>query len=168
MQMDSAQNGTFSDTYVHGYNKLYGELLFADSWGEAEVAQLLAFIEIPSIPENEVTNSDDFNMESLEMWLGREDALSAIAERLDVGAPIEPNQKQVLIAALMEGVDQRESLRYFSAAVTRLIDSGLADYPGPAREKLISIYNSGDRLFSGGGVSVAENIERQLKARNAW
>lgn len=168
LRMETTQDGAFSKTYVDGYNKLHSDILFVDNWGKEEAEQLLAFIEIPPIPESQVTSTNDFSMESLEMWLGREDALSVIAERLAASAPIEPTQKPVLVDALLEGVDQRESFRYFSASVARLIDSGLADNSGPYRDKLMTIHASGGQLFDGTGASVAENIERQLRARNAW
>ncbi len=162
------ENGPFSARYIRDYNLLRNELLFADMWGEHEAAELVAFIEVPQISEPEITDTSDFDINALEMWLGRGDALAVIAQRLAAGAPIEPAQRPALIDALMQGLEQRESYRYFSASVTRLIDSGLVDEPGPYRNKIMEIYDSGAMLFGGMGESDAANIERQLKARGAW
>ena len=102
------------------------------------------------------------------MWVTRDLALSVIAQRFEVDAPIEDEFTDELTNALLEGLNQKTSFRYFSDAAVRLIDSGMADHPGDIRDRLLEIYLNGQMYFGGRGEEVAENIERQMRARDAW
>lgn len=161
-------DGKFSLQYQRDHDFLLGDLLYADKWTSGDVEQILRFIDIPPIPESAVTDTDDFDLHALEMWLGRDDALTVVSERMAVGGPIEEDQKQILIDRLVEGLYEEQSFLYFGFSVARVIRAGLADTTGPIRDRVLYIYQHPREFFGDDGISVAANIKRQLENRNIF
>ncbi len=148
------------------YNYIRSDLLHAPNWSSREVDELLRFIDIPLIDDEQMVKDKDKQM--LELWLGRDNALSAIAERFNADAPIDEDQRQILIDQLIAGLYQSSSFRYFSSSVADVMRSGLADTPGPIRDRILYIYAYPEEFFGEYGRSVAANIKRQLKGRGTF
>ena len=162
------EDSKYSLEYQLDYKYLVNDLLYAKRWTSEEVEELLQFIRIPPILDSEIVGGDDFSVEALELWLKRDHAITVIAERFRAGAPIDPDQRQILFDELMTGVYQEESFRYFSSSVAKTMYSGLVDSPGPNRDYILYIYQHPREFFGELGESVAENIKRQLKAKGVF
>lgn len=162
------ETGVLSAEFVGSSNFLQSELLHANNWSKEEVDKLLGFLEIPDIRDDQLVGGDSFSQELLEVWLLRDTALNTISERIRVDAPIGEDQRDKLIDALIGDLYQTKSSRAFQFAPTKVIDSGLASTPGPIRDRVLYIYENPREFFGTDGLSVAENIKRQLKHRGVF
>ncbi len=166
--LDVQEESGLSVEYRANYNFIMSDLLYAPVWSSSEVDELLRFIEIPSIRDDQVRTGENFDVELLELRLGQRDALSAIAERLNADAPIDEDQRQILIDQLTAGLYQTDSYDGFMFAAADVMRSGLADTPGPIRDRILYIYAYPEEFFGEYGRSVAANIKRQLKIRRTF
>lgn len=158
----------FSVQFQTDSNYIQSDLLHAPNWSSHEVGELLRFIEIPFIRDDQAREGENFDAGLTELRLNQLTALSAIAERFNADAPIDEDQRQILIDQLMAGLYQTESFDSFNFAAAHVMRSGLADTPGPIRDRLMDIYTHPRTYFDRYGPSVAANIKRQLKARGTF
>lgn len=163
------QDSELSVEFQRDNNRIAYELMLADNWTKKEVDELIAFMTIPEIEDDQVGGDPEkFDIGLLELWLRRSVSLSTISERFRVGAPIDEDQRQRLIDELIAGLYQTSSFRLYSESAAKVAQSGLADTPGPIRDRLLYIYNNPQEDFGDLGLSVAENIKRQLKGRGVF
>ncbi len=163
------QDSDLPAEYQHTHNYIMVDILHAKQWSEHEVTKLLQFIDIPPIPDDSVSGSGAMYDETLAlMSIRRSNAISAIASRFNSGAPIDEDQRDILIDRLTEGMYQNSSHRYFNSSVAWAIQSGLADTPGPIRDRLFLIYEHPTDFFGPHGEMAAANIKRQLTARGTF
>ncbi len=168
LTLEVREESDLSVQYQTDSNYIMSDLLHAPNWSSREVGELLRFIDIPPIRDDQVRTGENFDVGLLELVLGHYDALSAIAERFNADAPIDEDQRQILIDQLMAGLYQTESFDSFNFAAVHVMRSGLADTPGPIRDRLMDIYIHPRTYFDRYGPSVAANIKRQLKARGTF
>jgi hypothetical protein len=166
--MPLQEDGKFSIDWQKSTNFINSDILFAPNWNADTTSQLLTYISIPPIHDDEVTNTDQFDINLLEIWLLRDAALSAIAERFNANAPIEEIQKQILADLLSDGMYQDTSPRHFNTSVANIMRAGLADRPGQIRDQIFNIYEHPSEFFGPHGEMAAANIKRQLTARGTF
>ena len=163
------EDSELSVDFQRDNNRIAYELMLADNWTKKEVDELVAFMSIPEIEDDQVGGDPEkFDVGLLEIWLRRSTSLRVISERFRVGAPVDADQRQRLIDELVAGLYQTSSFRLYSASAANVARSGLADMAGPIRDRLMHIYNNPREDFGDLGLSVAENIERQLKGRSVF
>ena len=166
--LEVRENRALTVQYQIDSNYINGDLLYAANWSSQEVDELLNFIDIVEISEESVKNTEQYDPVLAEMWLKRNDALSAISARFRVEAPIDEDQRQILIDRLTAGLYQNKSFKLMGSAVANVARSGLADEPGPIRDRLLYIYQHPKEFFGKYGLSLAENVKRQLKSRGTF
>lgn len=163
------EDSEFSVQCQKSFHYIEGDLLYAKNWSETEVQGLLKFIEIPPIPDEAITTGDQFSIELLEISMLRDSATFTIAQRFGSGAPIDEEYRDILIDKLTEGLNQRDSSRYFFLSVANVMQSGLADTPGPIRDRLFLIYDyPATESFGPYAEMTVANIKRQLTARGTF
>ena len=168
-KLEIYEDSELSVDFQRDNNRIHYELMLADNWTNKEVDELIAFITIPDIEDDQVGGDPEkFDVGLLELWLRRSVSLSTISERFRVGAPIDEDQRQRLIDELIAGLYQTSSFRLYSESAAKVAQSGLADTSGPIRDRLLYIYNNPHEDFGDLGLSVAENIKRQLKGRGVF
>ncbi len=165
---DVREDSLVSAQHQKNINYIQLDLLHASNWSSREVGELFRFLDIPPIRDEQVTDTEDFDSGLAELWDARRAALSAISVRLGVDAPIDGNQRQILIDQLTAGLYQTESFSEFNTAAANVMRSGLADTPGPIRDRILYIYAYPEEFFGEYGRSVAANIKRQLKGRGTF
>lgn len=169
VKQDVVEGSPFSLEFQKDSNYINFDLLLADNWSDKEVQELLRYIDIPPIQDDQVGGDrEKFDIGLLEMWLKRSDALMVISDRFRVDGPVDEDQRQTLVDQLTAGLYQTESFRYFSDSAANVVHSGLADQPGPIRDRIMYIYAHPRENFGDKGVSVADNIERKLKTRGTF
>ncbi|MCF6278297.1 MAG: hypothetical protein L3J16_06060 [Anaerolineales bacterium] len=167
--LEIVESSSMSVQYQQDRNYIRTEILYAPEWSTTEVSELLRFINIPHIDDDQVAgNKEKFDMQLLELWIKRNSALSVIAERFRVGAPIDEEFRQQLIDELIAGLYQTTSPRFFGSTVANVMRSGLVDTPGPIRDRILLIYAHPKEFFGPHGEMAAENIKRQLKSRGVF
>ena len=168
LTLEVREDSQYSVQFQTDSNYIKSDLLHAPNWSSHEVDELLRFIEIPFIRDDQAREGESFDAGLTELRLNQFSALLIIAERFNADAPIDEDQRQILIDQLMAGLYQTESFDSFNFAAADVMRSGLADTPGPIRDRLIDIYIHPQNFFGKYGVSVAKNIKRQLKSRGTF
>ena len=159
------QDTAFSPQHQIEHNYMKVDILHAEQWGEQEVQTLLRYIDIPPVPDSIWSGPDE---QLILMAFKRNTALSIIMSRIAAGAPIEEDQRQILIDRLTEGMYQTESIKNRTASIANVLHSGLADTPGPIRDRVFLFYNNPGEYKDQRGISEANNIKRQLTARGTF
>jgi len=154
----------FSTEHQRLINYLNIDILYADQWTEREVSELLDLIDIPPISDDDLSGSNYDEAKAI-MSHKRGRALSAISERFAVDAPIDEDQRQILIDRLTEGMYQTDNIRYRTMSIANVIRAGLADNPGPIRDRVFLFYNNRNEYKDQRGISEAELIKRLLVVR---
>lgn len=169
LSSEIVESSPLSVQYQKDRNYILTDIQYAPMWSTKEVHELLGFINIPHIDDEQVVgNEEKFDVHLLELWSNRGNALAVISERFRVNAPIEERFRQQLIDELIAGLYQTTSPYFFLSTVADVMRSGLADTPGPIRDRILLIYQHPTDFFGPHGKMAAENIKRQLKSRGTF
>jgi len=159
------QDTSFSPQHQIEHNYMKVDLLHAEQWGEQEVQALLKFIDIPPVPDSAWSGPDE---DLIVLAFKRNTALSVVSSRFAADAPIDEDQRQVLIDRLTEGMYQTVSIRYRTKSIINVLRAGLADKPGPIRDRVFLFYNNPREYKDRRGKSVDELIEGLLTDRGTF
>jgi len=132
-------------------NRILVEILYGPEFGEAEYNELAGYIRAPvvnlsALPEG--VGIEDLDTEVHERGMTRGDAITAISERLRVGAPIDPAYLDAFVELLVSGMYQDEDISLLDTSVFHTVYAGLADHDGPHRDRVLEIIAAGDAFIS--------------------
>lgn len=141
--------------------RLQGDVLVRPDWGTAEVDELLADLDASQhVPATEVAGVErtDRTSSEYESIIRVQLAMSTITQRMSARAPISGDGQYKLTDAMV-GLLSHGSPRVRLSATTHVVQSGLADEDGPARDRVIALQQDPDP-------TVARNALNQLQARD--
>ena len=157
----------FSHSYTRSYDDLNRKVLYEDQWGEEELGLIRGFVEIPRIEQRYLEPGDSYDLGRVELMALRNKALDVIANRLRAGAPIDGSLRGRFIDLMTEDLYDPWNSHAFTSAVNNVIQSGLADRPGPLRERLMQIQANPD-AFGERGAAAAHMVKRKLELRGTF
>lgn len=146
-----SNGGPFSEEYYSTYGWLYNSLRHQAHWSIDDAARVTAI----SKGADTVVSIDqlDADLRLREAWMNASMAISLASERLQIGAPIDPAARSILVTSLWESLDHGFApIRL--GAITCVVTARLVEDP-EVRAKVKAMQDDPDP-------DVAANAKRQL------